>query len=295
MTKPSNYQLTLRLRLRLRCARYSVLCVHYAAPVHVRTGPHTSFDTLFCKVRGLHWRSEFDNTTTVKHWRMRTKEFVIDACRALSLPHPYPGNRTPKNSIDFRKDSCGYVLTLPKPMRRDTLWSSHGPTELEFVVDNKSVAGLANIETKISNEYYRPVVDRLRSGLKELYTSCFGFKGGFLPPVDWRPREYNGPPDVVCNWILERRSAVEDISETEILDAVRQRDNLQIHCDGGFVAGAGAAAFVIHRVSRRTNTVSRLGHCGVFLQSAESAFHTELSAIESAVNFVRRIMHALER
>ena len=61
--------------------------------------------------------------------------------------------------------------------------------------------------------------------------------------VDWRQREHNSPPAVVCNLVLAGKSDLEEMDEEALLEAVYEGKCLQIHCDGGFQDGHGAAAF----------------------------------------------------
>ena len=127
----------------------------------------------------------------------------------MKLPPPYPDTVKAKSACLVQAQSDGtaqYILQEPKKLLRDTLWSSDIAGELEFVVDNQSVASLANIESRVSNEFYRPVIERVREGLRVAYSGAFRYKAGHLSPADWRPREFNSPPDVVCNWVLAKNA-----------------------------------------------------------------------------------------
>ena len=57
-------------------------------------------------------------------------------------------------------------LPLPQihPLDRKLLPCS---TQLEFVVDNETVASLLNMEIKVTNDFYESVVSRLDSGAHE--------------------------------------------------------------------------------------------------------------------------------
>ena len=86
-------------------------------------------------------------------------------------------------------------------MNRDNLFCKNR-NQLEFIVDNQTVAGLCNCVSPIRNSYYKPVVDRMRLTLFRIYHT-FEHKAGIFDSHDWRPREFNTPPDVVCNWTLD--------------------------------------------------------------------------------------------
>ena len=81
---------------------------------------------------------------------------------------------------EHRNDESAKQRTLqePRQLLRDTLWSSDYAGELEFVVDNQAVAALANIESRIANDFYRPAIERIRLGLHALFTGRFCYKGG---------------------------------------------------------------------------------------------------------------------
>ena len=146
----------------------------------------------------------------------------------------------------------------------------------------------------ITNMHYRPMVDRIRSGLKDVFNTTIDFKAGYLLPVDWRPREYNSPPDAVCNWVLSSRADMGDMDADMVVAAVRNRQCLQIHCDGGYDGTVGSAAFVVHVVEPRTGNITRAGYRGCFMVFAESSFHAELTAIDNAIQFVLDVKRIAE-
>ena len=138
------------------------------------------------------------------------------------------------------------------------------------------MSGFANIEARICNKYYGPMFDQIRSGQTNFVFSAIKFKGGFLPPVDWRPREYNSPADNICDWIFERRIDLENLCGRAILDVLGKRHHLQIHRDGGFSVCAGATTLSVHGVESQINAVSRLGYWCLYLATAMSAFHAKI-------------------
>ena len=82
-------------------------------------------------------------------------------------------------------------------LHRDRMWTHNGATQLEFVVDNATMASLANLEMRVHNPLYVESVRVVRDGLRRIFTSFFDAKAGFLNPVEWRPRGFNAPQDVV--------------------------------------------------------------------------------------------------
>ena len=92
--------------------------------------------------------------------------------------------------------------------------------------------------------------------------------------------------------VTERRSKnpIEALSDEDVFEALSKGYSLQIHCDGGFCAGAGAAAFVVHIVEPRSNQISRAGYKGVYLAAAVSAFQAEVTAIDLATKFVKNTL-----
>ena len=145
------------------------------------------------------------------------------------------------------------------------------------------MAGSANIEMAVNTPLYEGEVHRIRQALKDIFSNTFETKAGYLNPVEWRPREYNSPPDTVCNWVLDQRDDLSNLSLDSAIDAVTAGMPLQIHSDGGFRDGVGAAAFVVHAHESRTGTITRIGYSGSFMCSARSAFHAEGSALLAAV------------
>ena len=99
-------------------------------------------------------------------------------------------------------------LCLPWRMHSDVLFNEIDRPQVEFVVDNQTIAELMNLEARIVNDHYRPVINRVRGKFADIFTS-FDYKASYFPPLDWRPREYNSPPDVICNWIINDSTARE--------------------------------------------------------------------------------------
>ena len=204
----------------------------------------------------------------------------------LGLPAPYPGDKRSSGLAPSGDAPAEKTLALPRLLRRDTLWLREGPPQLEFVVDNETLAGLANIEMISCNVFYDQHVRRIRDGLKHAFANHFAPKAGYLNPVKWRPREFNTPPDTVCNWVLARQSDVAGLPLHFAMELVEAGWSLQVHCDGGYRGGVGAAAFVVHAHCPAESRVKRVGYCGVFLPTARSAFHSEITALTNAIDWI---------
>ena len=78
---------------------------------------------------------------------------------------------------------------MPKLLRKDALWPHFRAAQLEFVVDNETLAGLANVELSLSTATYQQSIGRIRHCLRRVFTKTFAPKAGYLNPVEWRPRE----------------------------------------------------------------------------------------------------------
>eukprot|EP00973_Karenia_brevis_P007195 975952-Karenia_brevis.AAC.1 len=73
---------------------------------------------------------------------------------------------------------------LPPTMRRDEAFQ-HGANsscQVEFVVDNQSVAGLANATLAATNPFYKPCIRRIRERLATSYMKHCQYKAGFFDP-----------------------------------------------------------------------------------------------------------------
>ena len=75
-----------------------------------------------------------------------------------------------------------------------------------------------------------------------------------------------------------------------VCGAVFRGGALQIHCDGGFLDGRGAAVFVVHVHHAGLEGVTRLGYQGVDLPNARSALHSEISALQMATAWGKRYL-----
>ena len=130
--------------------------------------------------------------------------------------------------------------------------------QLEFVVDNQIVAGLANIEVHCTQKQYEAAVQRTRYRIMKLMTSTFDYKAGFLQPADWRPREFNSAADLVADHVLHKHADVHNMNIEEIGNRLKHFSALQFFCDGGFDGQRfGSIAFVIIRYQYVEDTWQR--------------------------------------
>lgn len=189
--------------------------------------------------------------------------------------------------LNFRVDP-GRQLVLPNRLASDAMWTTSARPHLQFVVHNATVAGLANLEAAVANPIYESAVREIRLGLKSVFQRAFQWKAGFCNPVEWRPREFNSPPDTICHWVLDAGTDVSDLPRGAVLESIRKGQPLQIHCDGGFVDNVGAASFVVHTYDL-TGQIVRLGFMGQYLARARSDFHVEVTALANAINWVSEI------
>ena len=182
-------------------------------------GPYTPGKTdvwrlFFFETWGLHCRDRFDAFTCRERWQSARSEFVRDACQAIGLPAPSLSRQPPPQGVDLQHASTseqtneGKVWSmrdLPKPnfLKRDQLWTDGIPTpQLEFVVDNQSLANISNGTEKISNDYHQLPLSRIQIRLLNIFIEHLEYKDAFLDPADCRPREFNSAADHVANCVL---------------------------------------------------------------------------------------------
>ena len=264
--------------------------------LHSRSGPQLQLSTLFVKVWGPHWRMRLDACNEEAEWKQMKKAFVSEACERLRLPKPFAGYQavSVQATVPRQPDARDEYKVLPTPtcLQRDQLWQPFSAKpQLEFVVDNKTIAQLLNLETRICNLTYAKQIGKMRENLFLGYTRYFDYKCGFLSCFDWRPREFNKLSDRICNWVLDRKSDVLSLDLHRVASELSQGASLQIQSDGGFVDGAGAAAavLVVYRYDGEKWQAEALGYKGVFVDNAASAFHAELLAADLAIQLALEI------
>ena len=195
------------------------------------------------------------------------------------------------------RDVCD--IALSKPLKRDEIWTQACPNvQLEFVVDNQIVAGLANIVVHCTQKHYEPVVQRARYRIMNLIASTFDYKAGFLQPVDWRPREFNGAADLVADHVLYKHADVHNINIEAIGTRLKDYSAVQFFCDGGFDGERfGSMAFVIVGYQNAKGTWQRhfLGWQGVLVNGARSAFQCEIGALDIATEAAVQLASRMPR
>ena len=219
--------------------------------------------------------------------------FTKDACRSLGLPIPAVVETLPiQSSLAEPKKAKMQewsIASVPMPifLKRDQIWKlGLLKPQLELVVDNQTLAAIANGVASVTNEFYRAPLDRIRQRLYLLYHRHFDYKGGFLDPIDWRPREYNTAADHVANCVLAHRIDYDTLRMEDLQASIPHCIGLQVFTDGGYVNGLGAAAAVFNVVSASNGMFhsSLMGVCGQYMSSAQSAFHAEVTALDLALD-----------
>ena len=181
-------------------------------------------------------------------------------------------------------------------LKRDNLWVHSGSLpQLEFVVDNETVAGLMNVEVRVENEFYEPMIAGMRQNLFVAFPGSFDYKGGYLSCHDWRPREYNKQADAVCNWVLDDCGNVEDLDVHDIVSRLRAGHVLQLYSDAGFDGTNGAASLVVICSEPVDNTwnATVCDYRGILTRDGRSAFQAELIAADAAISYSLKIALAM--
>ena len=116
--------------------------------------------------------------------------------------------------------------------------------------------------------------------------------GDFL---EWRRREYNKLADNVCNLVMDQRQTF-SYRNRDLMEAIRPGNgNVLVFSDGGSrpgssIAAAGWIAYVLGGVwGCEDDSVHLLASEGILIGTAVSAFQAELTAAESALDFIRSL------
>ena len=185
-----------------------------------------------------------------------------------------------------------------RQLNRDRTWQLGGSRpQLEFVVDNETVAGLMNAEIQIRNEHYESIIARMRQNLFTAFSDSFDYKGGYFSCHDWRPREYNQQADAVCNWVLDDCKDVEDLDALEISTKLAAGQVLQLFSDDGYDGASGAASFVVVCSEYKHGSwhTAICWYKGIYMQEAHSSFQAELIAADAAITFAFDLGHIYKR
>eukprot|EP00973_Karenia_brevis_P040678 5628830-Karenia_brevis.AAC.1 len=175
-------------------------------------------------------------------------------------------------------------------MRRDEAFQHYGhhKCQVEFVVDNQTVAGLANATLAAKNPFYQPCVRRIRGRLAKLYMKHCQYKAGFYDPVDWRPREWNIGADYLANCALQAQTDGGTLTTEVVRQCLQEKRALQFFTDGGFTNQGGAYAVQLVEQVYENGQATRqmLGHWYGFVEHAQSAFQMELLALDKSVELL---------
>ena len=116
--------------------------------------------------------------------------------------------------------------------------------------------------------------------------------GDFL---EWRPRRFNRLADNVANRVMDHRQSY-SYRNSKLSDAIRPGNgNILVLSDGGSrpcssVAAGGWIAYVLGgHWGEEDNTAHLLASEGILIHSAVSAFQAEITAAESAFEFMRSL------
>lgn len=226
------------------------------------------------------------------------KQFSKDACTALGLPYPSTDPTSglvhcallakKTRTVEWNIGSVPRFASLP----RDDLWlMGMSRPQLEIVVDNQTLAEVANGTAGISNELYRAPLNRIRENLHHLFSHRFGYKGDFLDPVDWRPREFNAAADHVANCVLAHKTDFNTLNLEQLQRELGSAIGLQVFTDGGYNESLGAAAVVFNLIVEDAGKTQskQLGVRGQLMAEAISAFHTEVAALDEALTILRQL------
>ena len=251
--------------------------------LHARSGPQgPQFSTLFATVWDIHWRQRLDQCADLGEWRSMKRGFVCDVCKVLNLPEPFEGYFTHvENMTVERVPTAASQRVMPslRRLKRDGLWLAMAARpQLEFVVDNETVSDLMNLEARVANEFYAPMVARMRENTFTDFAQHFEYKAGFLPSHEWRPREFNKQADAVCNWVLDDRVDIDCLDVNGIASRLLAGHMLQLFSDGGYDGRSGSSAIVAicYEFDDGCWQANICGHRGWFMLEALSSFQTEI-------------------
>ena len=176
---------------------------------------------------------------------------------------------------------------MPPPLGRDAVFYHHcsQDSQIEFVVDNFTVSGLANATVAITNAKHEQTVHNIRRALWNIFRRGFQYKGGYLNPVDWRAREWNTGADFLVKHAMMTRSSGSTLSLDILAQHIHQATALQFFSDGGFTEGLGGA-YGVQLLAHAGHGRIVVGYLYKFSAQATSAFEMELKGLEAAVGIL---------
>ena len=178
-------------------------------------------------------------------------------------------------------------------MARDSLFDCDTERpQLEFVVDNSAVAGLANGTLAINSDLHAKSISNIRRHTCRIYRR-HDHKALYMDPVDWRPREWNTGADYLANYALATGETGGNLTTQSLKKALETCIAIQFYTDGGFARAIGGSIGVqcigYHR--ERGNIQRRcVGYAFAFMGQARSAFAMELKALETALEYIAGVL-----
>ena len=117
-----------------------------------------------------------------------------------------------------------------------------------------------------------------------------------MPLVTWRPREYSGLADALCNHCMNEKASFDDVDTGALVYATLKHGVLQYHSDGGCRAETcGAHAFSICAWSLEDEIWSRqpVARVGFFVDADATSFGMELQALAASTRMMRLLCERL--
>ena len=259
--------------------------------VHPRRGYQTDIDDWLVKIWGYTWRKQLVDCMQQNEWQQGRKKFVLRACETLDLPAPPAFDTRERNvepgSRDEKRNPTNLdTIPVPVEMRRDALFWQSQHIQVEFVVDNLSVAGLANSTLAISNAMHTEGVHQIRRRLCQIYQRHCSYKAGCLDPVDWLAREWNTGADFLASYT--GCSLESDVIRKHLGQAFA----LQFFSDDGFSKHEGGSIGIqliaFSRDASLANNRHVIGYLYEYIPKAKSTFEMELRALDTAAEILLR-------
>ena len=246
------------------------------------------------EVWGAAWRREVREGCNKEKWEEGRKEFVEKVAadwgiRGLVLGKGKREEGVRKKGEEEEGEEGGSWHYTYHEADRD--WEDVG-RRCKLVVDSQVTADLLNRQTKCKSERYEPMVRRchnmqyrtVKAGWKP-FQDCDNF-------LEWRRRRYNKIADHIANESMKHRKSF-SYRNKELLHAIKPGNaNILVFSDGGAwetdaIASSGWVAFVLGgHWGDDKNEAHFLAAEGIFINSRISAFQAELTAAESALEFI---------
>ena len=165
---------------------------------HRCAGRHqVAWDTPLSTGIGADWRTH--RGSDARQWRALAPALVDKLAIAWGLPQRPPRDpQRPAAPPSPRHQGRDEEEVELHP--EDWNWSQpHG--QLQFVVDNQTVAAILNGESVNTAPYYTPLCRRVANKLFTLFSRGWAPKGRTW--IQWRPRKWNQEADAAANAIID--------------------------------------------------------------------------------------------